>query len=114
MFCFTKIRRLLCKKDYDYVFKKSTKAVTVGFIVLYRPNDLGVARLGLALSKKHIAKACQRNRIKRLLRESFRQQSLPAMDIIFLARSGVAKIDNKSLVINICSIWDVLQARHAG
>lgn len=110
MNCFGKTRRLLKKCDYDYVFEQAKKLVTSEFIVLHRENSLGYARLGLALSKKLIPKAHERNRIKRLLRETFRTARLPAVDVIFLARHGVAKIENKTINSRLGTLWDKLIA----
>lgn len=108
MFYFKKTQRLLNKSDYDHVFAKATKFVTTDFVLLCRENNLGYARLGLALSKKMIAKAHDRNRIKRLLRECFRQTQLPAVDIIFLARSGVAQQTNLGINIRLSKTWEKL------
>lgn len=110
MYRFEKAQRLLNKKDYDHVFTQAKKTVTSEFVILHRENILGHARLGLALSKKIIQKANQRNRLKRLLRESFRTNQLPAVDIIFLARHGVAKVNNKIINATLGSIWDKLIA----
>jgi len=52
----------------------------------------GVPRLGLAISSRVAPDAVDRNRIKRLARESFRSHRarLPAVDVVILARSGAA------------------------
>lgn len=108
MFAFKKAQRLLTKVDYDLVFQQAKKIVTTEFILLFRENNLGHARLGLALSKKMIAKAHDRNRIKRLLREGFRQKQLPAVDMIFLARQGMAKQTNSGLNTQLSKTWEKL------
>ncbi|MGL6028534.1 MAG: ribonuclease P protein component [Legionella sp.] len=108
MFAFTKTQRLIKKADYDHVFAQATKIVSTEFILLFRKNNSEYARLGLALSKKMIAKAHDRNRIKRLLRESFRQTSLPAVDIVFLARNGVAKQTNLDINTTLSKTWEKL------
>lgn len=106
---FDKTRRLINKSDYDHVFNQAQKVVTPHFIMLYRENTIGFARLGLALSKRMIAKAHDRNRVKRLLRETFRViPQLPAIDIIVLARPGLAKIDNVVLVNKLTQAWKKL------
>ncbi|MGC1181863.1 ribonuclease P protein component [Legionella sp.] len=108
MFAFKKAQRLLTKNDYDHVFKQAKKIVTSEFIILFRGNNLGYARLGLALSKRMITKAHDRNRIKRLIRESFRQNKLPAIDVIFLAREGVAKKVNANINTKLGKSWEKL------
>ncbi|PJE07477.1 MULTISPECIES: ribonuclease P protein component [Legionella] len=113
MDCFDKTRRLLQKSDYDHVFAQAKKLVTPEFIVLCRINALGNARLGLAISKRMIPKAHDRNRMKRLIRETFRTTRLPAMDVIFLARHGLAEKENKTIIAGLGKIWDKLIALYA-
>lgn len=108
VYCFDKTHRLLIKSDYDNVFNQAKKIVTPDFIVLYRDNVVGHARLGLALSKKTIAKAHDRNRVKRLLRETFRTRCLPAVDIVILARRGVANVENAMINNKLGTLWDKL------
>lgn len=49
------------------------------------PNDLGINRLGVTASKKLSTKAHDRNRAKRLIRESFRltKPDFPEVEIGF-------------------------------
>jgi ribonuclease P protein component len=108
--CFDKTRRLLKKSDYTYVFEQAKKIVTPEFIILHRVNSLEHARLGLALSKKTIPKAHDRNRMKRLIREAFRTTRLPAVDVIFLAKHGVAKVENKTIIARLGTTWNKLTA----
>ncbi|MBA2648423.1 MAG: ribonuclease P protein component [Legionella sp.] len=108
MFSFKKTQRLLKKIDYDYVFEQAKKVVYAEFTVLYRKNELDCSRLGLAISKKMIAKAHDRNRIKRLIRESFRTNKLPAVDVVFLARPGLLKQSNTEMNSNLSTIWERL------
>ena len=105
---FKKTQRLLKKNEYEYVFNQAKKIVNYDFIVLYRENTIGYARIGLALSKKMIAKAHDRNRLKRLLRESFRNKIIPALDIVVLARSGVANTQNSIIFNRLKILWDRL------
>lgn len=112
MYAFKKTQRLLTKKDYNHVFEQAEKIVTSEFVILFRENKLGYARLGLALSKKMIAKAHDRNRIKRLIRESFRKKELPAVDMIFLARQGVAKQASANIIIRLSKSWEKLSSNY--
>lgn len=110
---FDKSRRLMTKRDYAHVFQDARKWVTPCFIVLYRDNSVGHARLGLALSKRVIAKAHDRNRVKRLLREAFRTNDcLPAVDMVVLAKSDVLKADNIALTQQLRQAWSKLWQKH--
>lgn len=105
---FNKSKRLLKKIDYDLVFSQSKKLTTPEFIVLYCNNNIGHARLGLAIAKKSVPKAHDRNRLKRLLRESFRTKALDPIDIVVLAKRGVEKIQNSTILLNLNKVWDKL------
>ena len=59
------------------------------FTVLARSSGGTRARLGLTVPRRTAKRAVDRNRIKRLARESFRQQlALPPWDFVVLARAG--------------------------
>lgn len=106
---FNKTQRLLKKTDYEQVFEDATKLVTKDFIVFYRRNDLGHPRLGLSLTKRRIPKATQRNRIKRLIREAYRLcHDLPAVDLIFMAKSNLSKRSNHELFFTLGIVWQNL------
>lgn len=108
---FKKTRRLLKKNDYDHVFTQAKKLVMAEFIILYRDNVIGHARLGLAISKKMISKAHDRNRVKRMLRETFRTHAnLPPIDIIVLARHGVSGVQNSIIIAKLDTAWNKLMA----
>mgnify|MGYP000527038421 CR=1 FL=1 len=64
-------------------------------------------RLGIIVAKKHVKHAVQRNRIKRLLRESFRckRNSLPNLDLVILAKKGAGKISNPEISEEFQYLW---------
>lgn len=81
------------------------------FHVRYRDNGLGHARLGLAISKRVSKRAVERNRIKRLLRESFRRvrHELPAVDIMVMAREQAAGLPGPELLAEMEALWKRLK-----
>ena len=76
--------RLLLKRDFDAVLREPQLRLRRGPLWgAARPNDVGVARLGLVVAKKVLRRAVDRNRVKRVIRESFRKRrGLPALDIV--------------------------------
>lgn len=93
---FGRSKRLLTKAAYKAVFDDSPYRVSHrNLLMLARPNGLKEARLGLIVAKKNVRLAVKRNRIKRVVRDSFRlnQQALETLDIIFLARRGLEKLE---------------------
>lgn len=68
---------------------------------------MGEARLGLAIAKKHVKLAVGRNRIKRVIRDSFRhhQQLLMGLDLVVLTRTGAVDQPNKRLFSSLEAHW---------
>jgi len=98
---FDACKRLLKASEFKYVFSKANKISNYPFIVLVRKNEFSHSRLGLAISKKAIKLAVQRNRIKRLIRETFRknkQLNASSFDIVIMARNNIFKNGNKKLI----------------
>lgn len=92
---FPKSLRLLSAKDFQQVFAKAEKFANSHWTFIVRPNNLDIPRLGLAISKKQLAKSVWRNRVKRVARESFRQHKdeVCGYDIVVLARRGIERVD---------------------
>jgi ribonuclease P protein component len=79
------------------VFAKADRSSDRFFTVLARLNELSQARLGLAIAKKIAARAVDRNRLRRLARESFRQLELASLDYVVMARKDAVSAPNPSL-----------------
>ncbi|XKE45555.1 ribonuclease P protein component [Halomonas organivorans] len=104
--------RLLTAGDYRRVFETAVyKVHGKGLMALATPNGLGHPRLGLIFSKKNVRRAVDRNRLKRLARESIRlrQHRLPAVDIVLLARRGVHELDNDTVHRQLHGMWKRLE-----
>ena len=89
---FGKKWRLLRRREFLAVQGRGVKVQTRGFLLLFLPNDLGRPRIGITVSKK-VGNAVVRNRIRRLLREAFRQNKdwfPPSHDCVIVARREAA------------------------
>ncbi len=99
--------KLLNAESYKYVFNDSQRFGNRSLTVLARVNELDHPRLGLAISKKCAKKAVDRNRIKRLFRESFRlnQHTLPNVDIVAMCKPSILSLDNAEIQRQIETQW---------
>lgn len=104
---FTKNNRLLNAAAFGRVFKKASRSRDELFTVLCRHNDSDKARLGLAISKKHCRRATARNRIKRIIRESFRtqQELLVGHDVVVINQPRAATATNRELFESLEKHW---------
>jgi len=89
MFEFPRIHRLASKRDFQFVFAKPYKISCQYLLALYRLNQKPHARLGIIIRKDLVHQAVDRNRLRRVIRESFRlnHEKLKGLDIIVLMRS---------------------------
>ncbi|VFP87299.1 ribonuclease P protein component [Candidatus Erwinia haradaeae] len=106
-FRFSRDLRLLTARHFNFVFEHPKRISTRYITILSRFNELAHPRIGLTISKKHIKHSYERNRIKRLMRDSFRihQYHLLEMDFIVIAKSGINKIDNNTLTGILERLW---------
>jgi ribonuclease P protein component len=77
-----------------------------------QPNDLTWARLGMSIAARNLRRAVDRNRVRRLIRESFRmhQQQLPCVDIVIGARTAVMAADRATLRASLEKLWHKIAA----
>lgn len=105
---FSKSVRLLKSADFQVVFNNAPfRASHQHLLILAKPNKLTLPRLGLVIAKKHIRLSVQRNRVKRLIRESFRhkQAHLQGLDVIVLARRGLDLLENPKITVELEKQW---------
>ncbi|MDH2433145.1 ribonuclease P [Pokkaliibacter plantistimulans] len=115
-YSFPRQARLLDSRDYKRVFDDVVvKAADRTLLILARPNEVARPRLGLVIAKKHVRRANQRNRVKRVIRESFRlnQSRLDALDLVIIARQGLAEQDNEELQKLMTKLWQRLKRKAA-
>lgn len=112
---FSRQSRLLKPAEFKFVFQQPVRSGDECFRVLARINTKQQHRLGMAVSKKACSTAVGRNRIKRVVRESFRTRmsatSEQALDIVVMPTPSATEQSNKTLDESISAHWKRLLRR---
>jgi ribonuclease P protein component len=111
--------RLADKRSFRELFEKPSVSSDTCFKILAKPNGQSCSRLGMAISRKVDRRAVQRNRLKRLIRESFRQQVVAeekgepgaaprtcAADYMVLPRREAVTISNGEVFERLARLWN--------
>jgi len=61
----------------------------------------------MAVSTRAAGNSVRRNRLRRLIRESFRmhRQELPAVDVLVTARPAAAQATNRAVFESLAGLW---------
>ena len=104
--------RLRRAAEFKRLYAQGRRLAADGFTAVIQPNSAGLPRLGLSIAARMLKLAVQRNRIRRIIRESFRQhqQHLPALDIVVGLRSSPRDVDNAQLRQSLDKLWQKIHA----
>ena len=117
---FPRHARLTRPRDFKRVFQQPLSSGDRYFKVLARHGDGAGPRLGMAVSRKVERRASVRNRIKRVIRESFRLRFAgsgtqagrrPTLDFVVLPRPACATISNAEMFHSLDRHWARLVAQ---
>ncbi len=89
--------RLLRRADFERLSKYGNRIDSDYFVILYTRNGLGKLRLGVTVSKR-VGRAVIRNRLKRLVREHFRQHKglfSDSYDVNVIAKGGTSDLPSR-------------------
>lgn len=104
--------RLRRASDFAALRNATGRWQATHFLLRWVESPSGAARLGLAVSRKVSKRAVERNRVKRVIRESFRAQRemLPPLDVLVIARMSAAAFANPLLHADLQRAWQKLKA----
>ncbi len=109
-------RRLRNSEDFTAVFRFQHQASSLHLQIYAKPNHLSYSRIGLVVSKKFERRAVNRNKIKRLLRETFRtfqeKSDATGMDWVMRLKRPISKIDSAQFTAEIKLLMHELQQCH--
>lgn len=101
-------RRLRRKSDFEAVYARGRRFGNGFFGVVLFWNDKGWPRLGLAVAVRTAGGSVERNRVRRIIRESFRlhQHELPAVDVVISARDRARDAAAAELRASLETLWN--------
>ncbi len=115
---FPRERRLLRAAEFRHVFSDPLRVSDRYFTVLARPaaEVRASSRLGLAIARKQLRRAVDRNRVKRLIREFFRHfvagpADQPKADFVVMVRAAAREVDNATLIRSLQDLFTRLRQR---
>ena len=111
LYGFSQRNRLLKPSEFTAVFRHKSIVISKSALTLMcLQSELDRPRLGIVIAKKQIKHAHQRNRVKRVFRESFRhrQTELPAVDVIILGRHQLQYATNELIFQQLQVCWQKL------
>ena len=108
-------RRIRHKTQFDRVYAEGRRFGDAFFGVIARANETDGPRLGMAIASKVAGNSVQRNRIRRIIRESFRlrQHLLPRVDLVVGARARVRGAPSAELRASLDALWEQVTKRCA-
>jgi ribonuclease P protein component len=86
-------QRLRTRAEFDRAFRRGVRLDGRLFVLIAVPNGTPQDRLGLAVSRR-VGASVARNRVRRLLRESFRRRAPHGrlgFDLVLVARAEMAQ-----------------------
>jgi len=109
---FSRAQRLRHAAQFERLYAQGRRLAADAFTAVVQPNDAGQPRLGLSVPARILRLAVQRNRVRRIIRESFRQHQhdLAALDIIVGLRSAPRDADNAQLRRSLEKLWQKIHA----
>ena len=98
--------------QFKHVYAVGKRLGNEFFTASVQANGLTCARLGMSIAARILRRAVDRNRLRRLIRESFRvhQWTLPPLDIVIGVRAGVLAGDNARLRGALEKLWQKISS----
>ena len=105
-------KRLRSPEDFRCLFRSGKRFRVPGLLAVYLPCDVAhEGRLGLAISKKVLRRAVDRNLLKRHVRESFRLKPGINIDVVIVAQSNLQSIPAAKWRGILDDLWHTLNRR---
>lgn len=112
-YCFRRHSKLVTGGEFQVVFKSNLKIGNSLMTLLVSKQTSKRPRLGFAIAKKQVKRAVDRNRLKRIFRESFRlsQSELPNKDYVIMVKHKIIFQSNQQIFELMQNNWQTVKAQ---
>jgi len=110
---FTRCQKLRFRAQFTQVFAQGRRMGNDAFLIIVSPNSEDFGRLGLSISRRHVKKSTQRNQIKRMAREQFRdrQNLWHGMDVVITTRRSISGTAPEAWSSRLGNLFDRLEKK---
>jgi len=108
---FSRSNRLIKPSEFKKVFSNAIYLNGKFWRIVISGDLHQIAKLGLAISKKNNPRAVDRNRIKRIARENFRQvqHSIAKKNLVVMANKVHRNVTSKTLSKEFCEMLNKIK-----
>jgi ribonuclease P protein component len=101
-------RRLRHPYEFKRAYASGRRLGNGLFTAAVQPNGLTAPRLGMSIAARVVRRAVERNRLRRVIRESFRlhQCELPPLDLVIGVRPGAVSAERARLRSALEQLWE--------
>ena len=102
------------KLNFNHVLSSNTRSEDELFSVFFVKNKTNRCRLGVSLPKKTIAKAATRNKIKRIIKNSFNVffQTTKGIDVVVRAKREPQTNTSDKILQSLDQHWKTVMSQH--
>jgi ribonuclease P protein component len=104
--------RIRRRSEYMAVQSTGQRVHTPHLIIIVLPRTDGKRRLGITVTKKVSKSAVRRNRVKRLVREVFRNHRalFPEADVVVIAKRGATDLELDDVLSEVRGVERAMRA----
>ena len=102
------------KLNFNDVLSSNTRSEDELFSVFFVKNKANLCRLGVSLPKKTITKATKRNKIKRIIKNSFNVffQATKGIDVVVRAKKEPQPNTGDKILQSLDQHWKTIMSQH--
>ncbi len=105
---YRKLERIIKTSRFRAIYQQGVWKASRNFTIITCPNDQGIKRLGITVSKK-AGNAVRRNRIKRLIREFFRLNKAlfpEGCDVVVMAKKDMPALSYQETCKELMELFE--------